>query len=166
MWMTSCTGSTRGWFGEIWKKAVIWELDTEREGSTFGTSRGQTNLRATGAARDAGGGSRWKSQNRKNIYHSSYVEEPLNSKVIKNFVPELKSHKCFSCFGISMFYVYMLWTFSVRFTHSRIWLWYTHTHTHTYIYIYIYIYKEGLALNKSQGLICHKTQTNQNIANT
>ena len=53
-----------------------------------------------------------------------YVEEPLNSKVIKCFVPELRSRKCFSCFEIPMFYVYMLWTFYVRFTHSRIGLWY------------------------------------------
>ena len=37
-----------------------------------------------------------------------YVEEPLNSKVIKSFVPELRNRKCFSCFGIPIFYVYML----------------------------------------------------------
>ena len=29
-----------------------WELDKEREGSTFGARRGQTNLRATGSAWD------------------------------------------------------------------------------------------------------------------
>ena len=40
---------------------------------------------------------------------SPYVEKPLNSKVIKSFVPELRSRKCFSSFGIPMFYVYMLW---------------------------------------------------------
>ena len=39
----------------------------------------------------------------------------LTQKVIKSFVPELRSHKCFSCFEIPMFYVYMLWTFYVRF---------------------------------------------------
>ena len=39
---------------------------------------------------------------------SPYVEEPLSSKVIKSFVPELRSRKCFLCFGIPMFYVYML----------------------------------------------------------
>ena len=62
------------------------------------------------------GRGRWKSQNRKNVYLSPYVEEPLNSKIIKNFVPELRSRKCFSCFEIPMFYVYMLrtlWTFCV-----------------------------------------------------
>ena len=62
-------------------------------------------------------GGRCKNQNRKNGYLSPYVEEPLNSKVIKSFVPELRSRKCFSCFGIPMFYVYMLWTFYVRFTY-------------------------------------------------
>ena len=103
-------------FGGFEKNQLSWELDTGREGSTFGARRGQTNLRATGAARD-GGGDRWKSQNRKNVYLSSYVEEHLNSKVIKSFVPELRSRKCFSCFGIPMFYVYMLWTFYVRFTY-------------------------------------------------
>ena len=61
------------------------------------------------------GGGRWKSHNKKNVYLSLYVEEPLNSKVIKSFVPELRSRKCFSCFGIPMFYVYMLRTFYVRF---------------------------------------------------
>ena len=109
-------------FGNFEESQLSWELDSEREGSTFGARWDQTNLRVTGATRDGGG--RWKSQNRKNVYLSPYVEEPLNSKVIKSFVPELRSRKCFSCFGIPMFYAYMLWTFYVRFTHIRIWLWY------------------------------------------
>ena len=33
---------------------------------------------------------------------SPYVEKPFNSKVIKSFVPALRSRKCFSCFGIPM----------------------------------------------------------------
>ena len=48
---------------------------------------------------------------------SPYFEKLLNSKVIKSFVPELRSRKCFSCFGIPMFYVYELWTFYMRFTY-------------------------------------------------
>ena len=53
-----------------------------------------------GAARDVWVGGRCKSQNRKNLYLSlsPYVDEPLNSKVIKSFVPELRSLKCFSRF--------------------------------------------------------------------
>ena len=58
---------------------------------------------------------------------SPYVEKPFNSKVIKSFVPELRSCKCFSCFGIPMFYVYMLWTFYVRFTYPH----------HGYVTIYL-----------------------------
>ena len=38
-------------FGDFEESQWSWELDTEREGSTFGARRGQTNLRATGAAR-------------------------------------------------------------------------------------------------------------------
>ena len=52
------------------KKSVSWELDTEREGSTFGARWGQTNLSATGAARDGGGG-RLKSHHRKIVHLSS-----------------------------------------------------------------------------------------------
>ena len=41
-------------------------------------------------------------------YLSPYFEKPLNSNVIKSIVPELRSRKCFSCFGIPLFYVYTL----------------------------------------------------------
>ena len=60
---------------------------------------------------------RWKSQNRKIVHLSPYVEEPLNSKVIKSFVPELRSRYVFFEFWDS--YVLSLWTFNVRFTHSH-----------------------------------------------
>ena len=53
---------------------------------------------------------------------SPYGEKPFNSKVIKRFVPEPRSRKCFSCFGIPMFDVYMLWTFYVRFTYPYIFM--------------------------------------------
>ena len=49
---------------------------------------------------------------------SPHVEKPFNSKVIKSFVPELRSRKCFSCFGIPMLYMNILWTLYVRFTYS------------------------------------------------
>ena len=72
-------------------------------------------------------GGRWKSQNRKIVPLSPYVEKPLNSKVIKSFVPELRNRKCFSCFDIPMFYVYIyiyIWTSHVHLSYSCIWLWY------------------------------------------
>ena len=43
-----------------------------------------------------------ENQHRKIVPLSPYVEKPFNSKVIKSFVPELRSRKCFSCFGIPM----------------------------------------------------------------
>ena len=46
-------------------------------------------------------GDRWKSQNRKIVPLSPYVEEPLNT-----MVPEQRSRKCFSWFEIPMFYLY------------------------------------------------------------
>ena len=49
-------------------------------------------------------GGRWKSQNRKKVYLSPYVEEPLNSKVIKCFLPEQRSRKYFR---VSRFLGYM-----------------------------------------------------------
>ena len=107
--------------GFLKSQLVELRLDTRREGSTFRARRGQTNLRATGAARDGGG---LQSQNRKNVYFSPYVEEPLNSKVIKSFIPELRSRKCFSCFEIPMFYVYIYEQY-MSILRIRIWLWYS-----------------------------------------
>ena len=74
---------------------------------------------------------RWKSLNWKTVPLSPYVEKSLNSKVIKSFVPELRSRKCFSCFEIPMFYVYINEHY-MSIYHIRIWLWYIYT-THKYI---------------------------------
>ena len=42
------------------------------------------------------------------MYLSPYVEKPLHSKVIKSFVPELRSRKCFFVFrDPSVIYIYM-----------------------------------------------------------
>ena len=103
---------------EIWKSQLSWDLHREK------TVDFRLLAEALGRCRARWGMGRWKSQNRKNVYLSPYVEEPLNSKVIKSFVPELRSRKCFSCFEIPMFYVIYIWTLYVHFTHSRIWLWY------------------------------------------
>ena len=68
------------------------------------------------------GGGRWKSQDRKIVPLSPYVEKPLNSKVIKSFVPELRSRKCFSCFEIPKFYLYGHLMYVSHIVIS--WLWY------------------------------------------
>ena len=114
--MTSCTGSARRILG-IWRKLV--ELRTGHR-----TRRVDFRLLAEALrrCRTRWGGGRWKKQNRKNVYLSPDVEEPLNSKVIKSFVSELRSRKCFSNFEIPMFYLY---GHSMYVSHIAIsWLWY------------------------------------------
>ena len=105
--MTSWTGSTGaedlGDFEKVSECSWVLARKKTVDFRLLAEALGRCRTRSRGAGR-------WKSQNRKNVYHSPYVEEPLNSKVIKSFVPELRSRKCFSCFEIPMFYVYMLWT--------------------------------------------------------
>ena len=65
------------------------------------------------------GGGRWKSQHRKIVYLSPHVEKPFKSKVIKSFVPELRSRKCFVfldslCpFNTSVYYGYVIFTLHI-----------------------------------------------------
>ena len=118
IWMMACIGSARKILGDLKKSVELGTRHETRRGGFRGSPKPDEFARYGRRTRWEGG--RWKSQNRKNEYLSPYVEEPLNSKVIKSFVPELRSRKCFSCFGIPMFYVYMLWTFYVCFTHIRI----------------------------------------------
>ena len=111
MWMTSCTGSARGGFWGFWKKWVNWVSGSEEDGWLSLARWSQASGLVAGATRSDGKASIER------LCLSPYVEKPLNSKVIKSFIPELRSRKCFSCFGIPMFCVYMLRTFYVRFTY-------------------------------------------------
>ena len=114
--MTSCTGSARGGF---WKSQLVELNSASGEDGWLSLARGGL----TQVSYEMGG--RWKSQNRKNVYLSPYVEEPLNSKVIKRFVPELRSRKCFcvSRFLCSMYICYEHSMYISR-SHIHIWLWY------------------------------------------
>ena len=116
-----------GGFGEILKKSVSWD-ETCLGGRrlTFACSR-----RPLWRVPHVLGGSRWKRQNRKIVPLSPYVEKPLNSKIIKSFLPEQRSRYVFFEFRDSS--VLSLWTFDVRFTHS---------HIMAMVYIYIYIYED------------------------
>ena len=100
--------------GEFEKSQESWVPGSEYEGWLSLARWSQASGLAVGVARGLGG---WKSHYRKNVYLSPYVEKPFNSKARKSFVPELRSRKCLLCFGIPMFYVYMLRTFCVRFTY-------------------------------------------------
>ena len=104
---------------EIWEKAVSWVLASEEDGWLSGLAEIRPVVRGrVPRVVVVVGGDRWKSQHRKIVYHSSYVEKPFNSKVIKSFVSEQRSRKCFSCFGIPMISIYELWTFYVHFKYS------------------------------------------------
>ena len=110
IWMTSCTGSARGGFWGCFEKSQWVEFLARKKKVDFR----ELTVALWRVRRWFGGDGkvsieRW--------YLSPYVEKPFNSKVINSFVPELRSRKCFSCFGIPMFYVYMLWTFYVCFTY-------------------------------------------------
>ena len=97
-------------FGDFEKSQLSWVLQSEEEGWL---SLAHSGLVA-GASRVGGADGK---ANIERLCLSLYVEKPLNSKVIKSFVPELRSRKCFWFFGIPMFYVYMLRTFYVRFAY-------------------------------------------------
>ena len=65
-------------------------------------------------------------------YLSPYVENTLNSKVIKTFVAELRSRKCLLCFGIPMLYMCVMDIMNVLHTGmnmsiSRIHVWLRYT---------------------------------------
>ena len=112
MWMASCTRRARGGF---WIKSLSWVLPRRKKVDfcLYAEARPVALWRVPHVL--VGGDGKVCIER---LCLSPYVEKPFNSKVIKSFVPELWSRKCFSCFGIHVFYVYMLWTSYVRFTYS------------------------------------------------
>ena len=91
----------------IWENSVSWVFASEEEG--WLSELAEALRRVSHVV-----GGRWKSQQRKIVYLSPYVEKPFNSKVIKSFVPELRSRKCFC---VSRF-LCALWTFYIYLTYS------------------------------------------------
>ena len=103
--------------GDFEKSQLSWELDSEREGSTFGAHGSQTNLHATGAAQM---GDRWKRRH----CVSLPIVETFKSKVIKGFVPELRSRYVVFVFRDS--YVLCIYVMNIlsTFRISVSWVWY------------------------------------------
>ena len=93
-------------WAEIWETSVSWDWD-------LGEARRICALRTPHVMGGADG-----KVSIERLYLSPYVEKPFNSKVINCFVPELRSRKCFSYFGIPMLSIYELWTFYVYFVYS------------------------------------------------
>ena len=120
--VTSCTRSAQRIWG-ILKKSVSWvEFCLWRRQLAFACSPKPGQWPLWWVPHVLGGGGRWKSQNRKNVYLSPYVQEPLNSKVIKSSYLNWEVVTCFSNFEIPMFYLY---GHSMYVSHIAIsWLWY------------------------------------------
>ena len=108
--MTSCTGSARGGFGEFWKCQL----------SSASGEDGWLSLACRGLVSGAHVvWDRWKNQ----VYLSPYVEKPLNSNVIKSFVPELRSRKCFRVSGF-LCSMHICYEHSMYVSHIHVWLYY------------------------------------------
>ena len=127
----------RGGFWGFWKSQLFELRPASEEDSWLSLARRSQASGLCGGCRTRWGG-RWKIQKRKNVYLSPYVVEPLNSKVIKSFVPELRSRKCFSCFEIPLLcaYLYMSYEHSMSISniHIHIWIWYTKTFVGQFLY--------------------------------
>ena len=100
----------------FWEKWVSWVLASDEDGWLSGSRRHQTSSWRWGAARGGVGGQMEKS-GWKDCISLSLCRITFNSEVIKSFVPELRSRKCFLCFGIPMLFICALWTFYVYFTY-------------------------------------------------
>ena len=100
-------------FGRFWKSQWVEMRPSSREDGWLSLAHGDR----CGGCHTCWGCADEKARLER-LCRSPYVEEPLNSKVIKGFVPEQRSRYVFFEFRDS--YVLSLWTFDVRFTHSHI----------------------------------------------
>ena len=125
--MTSRTRSARRIWG-ILKKSELSSASGEDDWLSL-TRRSQASGLVPHVCVCVGGGADGKVLIERWRISLPYVET-FNSKVIKGFVPELRSHYVYFVFRDS--YVYMLRTLYVRFTHIHIWLWYNYTFVFTF----------------------------------
>ena len=93
MWMTSYTGSVRGGFGGDFEKVSELSPASEEDSWLSLARRGFF----AGATRDGGGGADGKVIIER-LFISLPYTETFNSKVIKGFVPELRSRYVFFVF--------------------------------------------------------------------
>ena len=101
-------------WAEIWEKSVSWDWD-------LGEARRIYELRAPhvfGGGEDEVSIERW--------HLSPYIEKPLNSKVIKSFLPEQRSRKCFCVSGF-LFYIWTFYEHYMYVSHIHVWVCYIWT---------------------------------------
>ena len=97
-------------WAEIWEKSVSWVLPWQKTVDFRLLTEAWRRVRTWFGADRKVSIEKW--------YLSPYVEKPFNSMVIKSFVPELRSRKCFLCFGSPMLSIYMTYEHYVHFTYS------------------------------------------------
>ena len=109
----------------MWGKSVSWVFASEEEGwiSEFAEALRRVLHVVVVVVVVVVVGGRWKNQHRKIVYLSPYVEKPFISKVIKSFVPELRSRKCFCVSGF-LFYLYMSDEHSMYISLIHVWVCY------------------------------------------
>ena len=98
-------------WAEIWEKSVSWDWD-------LGEARWICALQAPHMM--LGGGATDGKISIERLCLSPCVEKP-NSKVIKSFVPELRSRKCFLCFRIPVIYEHFM-----NVSHIHVWVCYSY----------------------------------------
>ena len=87
---------------------------------TFEARRDQTSSLRQGAPRGGGGGGQMEKSTQKDCVSLSICQITFNSKIIKSFVPELRSRKCFFCVSGFLCYLYMSCEHSMYISHIRI----------------------------------------------
>ena len=102
-WRHVPEGRARRILGILKKSELSWVLPQEKTVGFRLLAEARPVAFVAGATR-VGWGADGKASN---VYISPYVEESLNSKEIKSFVPELRNRECFSCFEIPIFYEYI-----------------------------------------------------------
>ena len=110
-------------WAEICEKAVSWVPASEEEEGWLSGPAEARRICALRAPR-VGWVESWRcksSQHRKIVSLSPHVEKPFNSKVIKSFVPELRSRKVFRVSGF-LCYLYMSYEHSMYISHIHVWL--------------------------------------------
>ena len=102
--MTSCTGSVRRILGDF-EKVRVEMRPASREDGWLLLARGDL----CGGCHTCWGVGADEKARIERLCLSPYLEEPLNSKVIKSFVPELRSRYVFFEFRVSyvLCYIYM-----------------------------------------------------------
>ena len=121
-------------WAEIWEKSVNWVLSSEEDGWLSGAH--------------VLGGADGNVVIERLCLSLPYLEKPFNSKVIKSFVPELRSRKCFCVSGF-LRYIYVRYGHYERFVYRYEYVYFT------YSYLAMWQYDNMPFKNNKKSIINH-----------